>query len=103
MAREGDTIKVKVSIENIGTESNTFEIGMTMRHIDTNTDFDLPLQSEFESPGSSPGSETFNWEVPDNAPKGNYTIITAVWEGENNGVPFNRLDDRFIQNAFIVE
>ena len=103
MVRENEIVEVKVSIENTGTESNTFEIGMTMRHIATNRDFDLPLQSEFEGPGSSPGSETFKWQVPGNAPKGDYTIITAVWEGENNGVPFNRLDDRVLSRAFNVQ
>ena len=102
MVRRGEEVRIKTTIENTGDETHTFQIGFTMRHVDTGQDFNLPLQSERESPGGR-GDETAVWIIPENAPLGNYAIISAVWEGEENGVPFNRLDDRTVPNAFIVE
>lgn len=102
MVLEGQEISVKVTINNTGSVSHEFPIGMTIRHIATNQDFNLPLQLRRVAVGNN-GFKTFNWIVPSGAPKGLYSIISAVWEGEENGIPFNRLDDWVSANAFAVQ
>jgi len=96
--KPGDEVKVKVTIDNLNSPSHTFQIGCTMRHYNTNFDYDLPLEAELNG-----GSETFNWKVPSNAKKGNYSIITAVWEGKSGSVPYNRLDSETKSRAFSVD
>ena len=101
-AQIGDTIKTNVAIATSSEEKHTFQIGSTIRHISSSKDYDLPLIAKART-GESNASASFNWIIPSGAPKGNYSIIVAVWEGETNGVPFGRLKDKVIANAFEVK
>ena len=102
MVKPGQEVKVKVTIDNTGTEAHTFPIGVTIRHIATEKDYDLPLQNEFETTGPGTGSETFAWKIPSNAPKGPYSVIAAVWKSRDNATPSGRLDDDVVPNAFTI-
>ena len=102
MARIGDTVKVNSSIATHSNERHEFFAGLTFRHIDSNKDFDLPLQSKITQ-GDAFFQPSFLWEIPSNAPMGAYSIIHAVWENAVSGVPSGRLVDRVIPNAFSVQ
>ena len=99
MVKVGDTIGVQLSISTSSEERHRFFIGTTIRHVDSNLDFDLPLKN-FVRGGESGLAVTFKWLVPSNAPKGNYSVISAVWENASNGIPSSRLTDRTVPNAF---
>ena len=101
MVKRGQEIRVFVEATNIGDVLHTFEVGMTMRHIETGRDFDIPLKS-LELGVNTLDNVGMFWTVPEDAPDGNYSVISAIWEGETNGIPFNRLDDEVNPNAFIV-
>ena len=98
----GDRVRPRISWKNTGTEGHTFILGCTIRHGPTNTDYDLPLETDFVGDGNLDDKKFEWWVVPSNAPKGMYAIIGAVWERESNGIPQNRLDDEVIANAFEV-
>ena len=102
MAKPGENINLKVTIKNTGDEWHRFIVGATFRHVATNKDYDLDLFKQSQGVGSE-DETSFNWTVEENAPKGFYSAIAAVWEGETDGVPFNRLNDDVIPNAFNVE
>ena len=101
MVVEGQTVKATVTVKNTGDVSHTFGVGFTMRHTSSGKDYDLPLQSLSLGVGAS-GSKTFSWTIPSGAPKGYYTMITAVWKKTSNLTDADRLDDYKISNAFSV-
>ena len=98
----GDRIQVNVSIAANVPDSHAFKIGSTIRHISTNQDFDLPLQSKTNQ-GERFFQPSFDWIIPSNAPLGAYSVIIAVWENASAGIPSGRLDDETIPNAFNLE
>jgi len=101
MVKEGQTVTATVTVKNTGTESHTFPVGFTIRHVSTGRDYDLPLQSLTLGVGST-SSRGFSWTVPSGAPKGYYSMIAAVWTSQSGGVPSGRLDDSVVANAFSV-
>jgi len=101
MVVTGQTVKATVTVKNTGNKSRTFPVGFTIRHVATSKDYDLPFQSLSLSAGSS-SSKTFSWTVPSDAPKGYYSMITAVWEKVSNNLGVNRLDDEVVANAFSI-
>lgn len=102
MVKPGQNVNLIVNFKNTGDEWHRFIIGATFRHVATNKDYDIELNNQAQGVGSE-DETSFSWLIPANAPKGNYSVIAAVWEGETDGVPFNRLDDDVIPNAFNVE
>ncbi len=102
MVKPGQFVDLRITFKNTGDESHRFIIGATFRHIATEEDFDVELNNQSQGVGSE-DTLSFTWTIPANAPKGSYSVIGAVWEGETDGVPFNRLDDDVIANAFNVE
>lgn len=102
MVNVGQKIQVKTTFKNTGTVRHKFPVGLTFRHVATNTDIDIPFEYQTENAGNS-GTVTFNWNVTSAAPKGPYTVITAVWESVQNNLGVNRLDDEIIPNAFSID
>ena len=100
--RTGDRVRAKIAWKNTGSERHRFILGYTIRHIDSKKDYDLPLEKDSTSAGKRDDKKSDWWTIPITAPKGKYSIISAVWEGEKNGIPFNRLDDEVIANAFKI-
>jgi len=101
MVKAGQVIKAAVEVQNTGTGSHTFPIGCTIRHVATNTDYNLPFQTKTISKGSK-YTVTFSWTVPSGARTGYYSIIAAVWTSIQNGLGVGRLDDEVLANAFSV-
>ena len=102
MVKVGETVQVNMSIAANVPDSHSFTLGSTIRHISSERDFDLPLDSTTLR-GSDTGNGTFFWIVPNDAPTGPSSIIAAIWEGVTNGLPFNILDDSVLANAFSIE
>ena len=102
MVKPGENVNLRITIKNTGDESHRFFVGATFRHIKTNKDFDLDVFKAQQGPGSE-DETSFNWTVTENAPKGAYSVIGAVWENFDDEVLSSRLDDDVIPNAFIVE
>ena len=101
MVLEGQQITVKIDFLSKTPGRFNFTFGTTIRHIITGQDFDLPLIQK-EEDFQEQGTATFFWTIPPEAPKGSYSVISAIWEGESNGIPFTRLDDEVAPNAFII-
>ena len=93
--RVGDRVRSEIAWKNTGTDSHKFTLGWTIRHVASEKDFDLALETDSTSAGKSDDKKSDWWTVPMTAPKGNYSIIGAVWAGQSRGVPFDRLDDDF--------
>ncbi len=100
--RPGDRVRAQIRWKNTGSARHEFTLGYTIRHISSRKDYDLALETDATSAGSSDSKKSDWWTVPSNAPKGKYSIISAVWEGQSRGTPFNRLDDEVIANAFEI-
>ena len=101
MVVKGQTVKATVTVKNTGTQSFTFGVGFTIRHVATSKDYDLPLQS-LSLGVRNTGSKTFSWTVPSAAPTGFYSMIAAVWKKTANLTDADRLDDEVVPNAFSV-
>ena len=69
-----------VTIENTGTTTRSFWIGLSYRRPDGNYYDVPPQQTDTLSPGERQ-TITFIWFIPDDAPEGLYDAITAIWDG----------------------
>lgn len=98
----GDTVTVDILIDNIGTETGTFTLGVSFKHLSTNTEYgNILIQPSGEVTITQGGSTVFlaTWVVPSGAPLGQYQIAVNCWE---NAYTILYPDNLEWQDIFII-
>ncbi len=100
--REGDPVRVTVTVENTGSESNRFYLGFSVR----NSSGEWVDGDEEASVYLRPGERTTTdliWYVSEDAETGIYDARVSVWEeGDPNNLQ-NRVADNQQSDSFEVE
>ena len=98
--RTGETVEVHVRVRNLSNQSRLVLVGLTVR--DPNgVPWDVPARPMFLDPNQE-AQIMFLWNVPPNAPPGQYDLILCVWEGMSGTLMTGRLGTRTIERAFSV-
>ena len=100
--KDGDPVRVTVTVENTGSEANRFYIGFSVR--DPSGDW---LEGDNEAslylrPGDKSTTDVI-WYVDDNAESGMYDSRVSAWEESDPDNLQNRVADNQKSDAFEVE
>ncbi|MEM2756451.1 MAG: NEW3 domain-containing protein [Candidatus Bathyarchaeia archaeon] len=105
MYEPGDRLTAGVTVRNTGTVSTIFWIGLSYIKPDGSI-FDVPpIQTQSLLPGEQQ-EVVFSWQLPLDAPVGNYGAVTAIWAGydqQRNVMIPPKFNERRVDSAFRVE
>lgn len=100
----GSLLIARIKVKNAGMTTRSFWVGLSYRKPDGSYYDITPQQTNTLSPGQEQ-TLTFQWQLPKDAPTGEYDAITAVWNGydpQRNIMIEPQYDRREVPNAFEV-
>jgi len=99
-----ESIPFQVTIQNTGSECRTFWVGYSVQ--DANGGWwDEPEVAQ-KTASICPGNNSsigLSWEHRSDVPRGYYTAKMRLWEGWNEGVPVEEIDNKIKSNAFQLD
>ncbi|WP_254278917.1 NEW3 domain-containing protein [Haloarcula marina] len=99
----GDTVETTVYVENTGNTEHTFYVGYSLRGPDGNLwDNDGTTHESVRLTAGERDRRTVEWDVPEQAPAGEYDVVTALYAAESSGKLENRLDSSDESSAVTI-
>lgn len=92
----GDSLKTTVVVVNTGTTTRTFWVGLSYQKPDGSYYDVPPQQTNVLSPHENQ-LLTFRWNLPQDAPGGQYNAVVAIWNGydsQNNRMVEPKFDEK---------